>query len=376
MDILDAKDLSVLVEVLRRRGYAVVAPTIRDGAIVLGEIQTSEDLPRGWTDDQDPAHYELARRNDAAYFGYAVGPQSWKQFLYPPRLKLFSATKAGKGFEVQGPEANGVRPMAFLGVRPCELTAIQLQDKVFQTGASVDLSYNNRRKKSFIVSVNCVHPASTCFCTSMGSGPEAVSGFDLGMTEILKEGIHQFVVEAGSPLGAEILAELPRRVAEAAEVEEADALVAGAGAAMGRSVETEGLPKLLNDNFESPRWEDVAKRCLACANCTMVCPTCFCSTVEDTTSVGGEEAERWRRWDSCFTADFTKIAGGNIRMSTRTRYRQWLMHKFAHWVDQFGAFGCVGCGRCITWCPAGIDVTVELRAIREQPLVKAAEKKV
>lgn len=375
MDIVKAQDLNVLVEVLHRRGYTVIAPTIRDRAIVLGEIQTTEELPRGWTDDQEAAHYELSKRVDAAYFGYAVGPHSWKQFLYPPRLKLFSASRAGKGFEVQGTEQNGLRPMAFLGVRPCELTAIVLQDKVFRSENALDLTYDSRRAKSLIVCVNCVQPASTCFCTSMESGPGAVGGFDLVLTEVIDEGVHHFVVQTGSGLGAEILAELPHRTAETTETGRADALVAEAAATMGQRVDTDALPRLLNENFENPRWEDVARRCLACTNCTMVCPTCFCSTVEDTTSLAGEEATRTRRWDSCFTSDFTKIAGGNIRMSTRTRYRQWLMHKFAHWVDQFGAFGCVGCGRCITWCPAGIDVTVELRAIREHPVVKTADKK-
>jgi sulfhydrogenase subunit beta (sulfur reductase) len=222
-----------------------------------------------------------------------------------------------------------------------------------------------------IVCVQCVQAGGNCFCASMGTGPRAAKGFDLGLTEIIGEGVHRFVVETDSALGREILAELPHRNAEPGEIERATQLTASAASAMAKSVETDRLPAVLNENFENPHWEDVAKRCLSCANCTMVCPTCFCSTAEDRTSLTGDEAERWRRWDSCFTSDFTKIAGGNIRMSTRTRYRQWLMHKFAHWVDQFGAFGCVGCGRCITWCPVGIDVTVELRTIREHPVVKA-----
>jgi ferredoxin len=137
---------------------------------------------------------------------------------------------------------------------------------------------------------------------------------------------------------------------------------------MGRHLETDGLPELLKDQLEHPQWDDIAKRCLACANCTMVCPTCFCSTVEDITDLTGEHAERWRRWDSCFSTDFTKIAGGNIRMSTKTRYRQWMTHKLSNWLDQFGTFGCVGCGRCITWCPAGIDITAEAAVMRESSM--------
>ena len=370
MHILEAEKLNVLVEVLRRRGYAVVAPTIREGVIVLDEITGAGELPRGWTDDQDPAHYELVKRKDGAYFGYVVGPHSWKKFLYPPRLRLYGATKAGKGFDVEVPELNGTPPRAFLGVRPCELQAIELQDKVFRTGPSADRTYDHRRGESVIICVQCVQVGGNCFCVSMGTGPRASKGFDLALTEVIGEGFHHFLVETGSALGKEILAELPVKKAEKPEIDRAMQLSAAAASAMGKSVVTEQLPRILNENFESPHWDDVAKRCLSCANCTMVCPTCFCSTVEDRTSLVGDKAERWRRWDSCFTSDFTKIAGGNIRMSTRTRYRQWLMHKFAHWVDQFGAFGCVGCGRCITWCPVGIDVTAELRAIREHPVVK------
>jgi Fe-S-cluster-containing hydrogenase component 2 len=133
---------------------------------------------------------------------------------------------------------------------------------------------------------------------------------------------------------------------------------------MGRSLEAAGLDKVLLAGLESPRWEATAARCLSCANCTMVCPTCFCTTVEDTTDLTGDHAERWRRWDSCFTLDFSYIHGGAVRRTTASRYRQWLTHKFATWFEQFGESGCVGCGRCITWCPAGIDVTEEARAFR------------
>jgi ferredoxin len=199
----------------------------------------------------------------------------------------------------------------------------------------------------------------------MGTGPRARAGFDLALTEIERDGFHQFLVETGSERGARMLSELPHRGAEETEVAEADTLLRQAASSMTKSVDTSALVGMLEDRFDDTRWDDVAKRCLACANCTMVCPTCFCTTVEDITSLSGEEAERRRVWDSCFTTDFTRIAGGIIRNSTRSRYRQWLMHKFAHWQGQFNMIGCVGCGRCITWCPAGIDITEELRCLRE-----------
>ncbi|MBF0393567.1 MAG: 4Fe-4S dicluster domain-containing protein, partial [Alphaproteobacteria bacterium] len=117
-------------------------------------------------------------------------------------------------------------------------------------------------------------------------------------------------------------------------------------------------------NREHPRWDEVAKRCLTCGNCTMVCPTCFCTTVDDVTDLGGTRTERVRSWDSCFTLDFSYIHGGSVRNEGSSRYRQWITHKLSSWHDQFGSSGCVGCGRCITWCPVGIDITEEVGAIR------------
>ena len=136
----------------------------------------------------------------------------------------------------------------------------------------------------------------------------------------------------------------------------------------------DGVHDLLYNNFEHPFWDDVGARCLACGNCTMVCPTCFCVTVEDSTDLAGDVAERRRRMDSCFSTAFTYVYGGSTRTSTRARYRQWLTHKLAGWVDQFGAVGCVGCGRCITWCPVGIDLTAEVASLRAQSQEMALER--
>jgi Fe-S-cluster-containing hydrogenase component 2 len=133
---------------------------------------------------------------------------------------------------------------------------------------------------------------------------------------------------------------------------------------MGRELDTDGIKELLYANYDHPRWDQVADRCISCGNCTMVCPTCFCTTVEDTTDLEGEHVERRQLWDSCFTIDYSHIHGGAVRTSTRSRYRQWMTHKLATWWDQFDSSGCVGCGRCITWCPVGIDLTEEALAIR------------
>jgi sulfhydrogenase subunit beta (sulfur reductase) len=365
MQILEAQQIGSLIGVLHARGYTVIAPTRRDGAIILDAISSAGELPQGWTDEQAPGEYALEKRNDGRYFGYTVGPFAWKKFLFPPKHRLFAATKAGKAFTVDSGSEEAPPRYAFLGVRACELEAMKIQDRVFAGGEYVDRHYSAIRKEALIIAVNCGEARGTCFCVSMRTGPKVAEGFDLALTEIGSSGSAAFVVEIGSARGKGILDEIPHRKAEPAEVEAARLEVEHAASGMEQTLNTDRLPKILNDQFEHPHWEEIAKRCLACANCTLVCPTCFCSTVKEVTDLTGDHAQRWRSWDSCFTNDFTKIAGGNIRMSTRTRYRQWLMHKLAHWVDQFGTFGCVGCGRCITWCPVGINIAAEATALRE-----------
>jgi len=305
------------------------------------------------TDEQDGGKYRLRKRPDGALFGYAVGPHSWKKFLFPPVTRLWSANRTGGSFAL-APEQEEAPRYAFVGVRSCELHAIATQDKVFMGGKFVDSVYKARRKDAFIVAVNCGQAGGTCFCVSMKTGPKAQTGFDLALTEIVEDGQHYFVVEIGTEKGAEILARIAHRGADEQEQRAAGQVVERTASQMERTMDTTDIKELLYRNYEHPRWDNVASRCLTCANCTMVCPTCFCSTVEDVTDLTGEHAERWRKWDSCFNVDFSHITSGSIRPSTRSRYRQWMTHKLATWIDQFGTSGCVGCGRCITWCPVAI----------------------
>jgi len=360
--VIASQHLQALLEALAKRGYQVVGPTVRDGAIVYDEIRSLSDLPIGWTDEQDGGAYRLKRRADGAFFGYAVGPHSWKKFLHPPVLRLWQAKRQGEGFQLE--EAEERPKLAFLGVRACELHAIAIQDRVFLHGPYVDPTYHARRAEVFIVAINCGQAGGTCFCVSMNTGPKATFGYDMALTEILEAEQHDFVVEVGTTLGAEVLREIPQRPAPVEARQAAERIVAHTATQMGRALDTTDIKALLYRNYKHPQWDDVAARCLTCANCTMVCPTCFCTTVEDVTDLTGQQAERWRKWDSCFTMDFSYIHGGSVRSSAKARYRQWLTHKLATWIDQFGTSGCVGCGRCITWCPVAIDITAEVGAIR------------
>lgn len=362
---IDCQGLAALIEAIRRRGFQVVGPTLRDAAIAYGPITSLEDLPAGWTADQEPGAYRLRRRADDALFGYAAGPNSLKTFLHPPEIDLWRAQREDGAFRIL-PQGGPAPQFAFLGVRPCELAAMAIQDRVLTGGTYRDPVYAARRVPAVVVAVQCSEPAATCFCASLGTGPRAADGFDLALTEMLDASRHEFALEIGSELGRELLAEIPYAElspelrARAGQQEEA------AAGRLRRTLETGGLADLLREQFDHPHWDDIASRCYACGNCTQVCPTCFCVNVEDSSDVTGTQAARRRTWDSCFSVNFSYIHGGGVRVSTKARYRQWLTHKFSYWKNQFGESGCVGCGRCIAWCPAGIDLTREIETLRAQ----------
>jgi len=365
MKILDRNNFEQLFTFLKKHGYSIIGPTLRDQAIIYDHIDSPTQLPEGWTDEQAPGKYRVMKRADKALFGFVVGPTSWKRFLFPPQLKLWSAQKGSTGFEVKVNEEAPPK-MAFLGVRSCELAAIAIQDKVFMNDSFVDPHYKRRRESVLLIAVNCTEAKGTCFCVSMNTGPKALSGFDMSITEMIDDKSHYFILRAGTKQGESILADLT--ITEATENHGQRELkaFASASANMGRQMDTSGIKELLYKNLDHPQWDKVAERCLSCANCTMSCPTCFCSTVEDVTDLTGDHAERWRKWDSCFNLDFTYLHGGHSRTSSKSRYRQWMTHKLASWQDQFDSSGCVGCGRCISWCPVGIDITEELNVIRDQ----------
>ena len=361
--IIRKDSLQSLIDILLADGYQVIGPRYVDDAIALENIARLEDLPAGLHDRQDGGVYRIERAGDEALFGHGPGPQGWKRYLYPPVERLWKAQRSGEGFAIED-ETSEIPKYAFLGVRACDLRAMDIQDAVFDEGRGVDPRYMARRRASLVIAVNCTRAGGTCFCASMETGPRVGGGFDLALTEIVDVGRHEFLVEVGSDIGAAVLARVDQRAASGSDLKRADAAISEAAASMGREMVPDAA-ELLARNLENPHWDEVAKRCLSCGNCTMVCPTCFCTTVEDTTDLAGESAERWRKWDSCFSVEFSYIHGGSIRRETAARYRQWITHKLSTWHEQFGTSGCVGCGRCITWCPVGIDITEEARAIRD-----------
>jgi len=357
--------LQQLIGALVEQGYTVYGPTVRERAATYNQIGAAEQLPVGWSDEQDAGHYRLVKSTRPAFFDCVVGPHSWKRVFYPALQKLWTAEKTDVGFEVQ-PSDNGTPKLALIGVRPCELRALAIHDQILAQGEFADPSYRKLRDEVVIAAVNCTRPGGTCFCSSVGSGPKATDGFDLALTEIFTDNQHRLVIEIGSKRGEKLIGRLQAARASDSELAAAGQAEEQAAASMGRRLDTDRLKEILYGRFDHPHWEEIAQRCLTCGNCTMVCPTCFCVNVQDTTDLAGSRAERGRCWDSCFSVNFSYIHGGSIRPSAYARYRQWLMHKLAYWQDQFGVLGCVGCGRCITWCPVGIDITEEARALTHE----------
>jgi ferredoxin len=352
------QDLQLLLDGLATRGFEVIGPRLGEGAIVYDKLTSIEDLPRGWVEEQEAGTYRLQRDPENRYFAFTIGPQSWKKYLHPPNLCLFRTKKEGKSFSID--DSDTVVKRAFLGMRACELAAISVQDNVFLGQEYRDPWYGRRREATFFIGMNCSRAGGTCFCVSMNTGPQVQDGDDLTLTELRDT----FLAEARTPAGIDLLKDVPSHPPSEAELSEASAQNRATCSQMGRTLDTDGLPDLLKQNLNHPRWDQVAERCLTCANCTMVCPTCFCFTVEDVTDLKGLESERVRTWDSCFTTEFTMTSGSAHRGTPVSRYRQWMTHKLSTWHDQFDESGCVGCGRCITWCPVGIDITEEAAAIR------------
>jgi sulfhydrogenase subunit beta (sulfur reductase) len=353
-----------LLQLLQKSGYQLLGPTIKNEVIIYDRIESEQDLPIGWMDEQDPGRYRLKRRSDQAYFGYNLGPHSWKQFLFPPREKLWTAHKQENGLVVFQETQPVVEKLALIGVRACEIQAILIQDKVFNHKLAVYSQYRQRREHLFIMAVNCTRAVNTCFCVSMGAGPEVTEGYDLALTEVIDDRQHYFVIAIGSEKGEASCEPLELLPADVAQCQSARLLVEKNKEQMGRSVDHAHVHDMLAKSWNCQRWDQVAKRCINCANCTLVCPTCFCSEHIDEVNLEGNQVDRWQSWDSCFNLSHSYLHGGPVRASAQSRYRQWLTHKFGTWWDQFGVSGCVGCGRCITWCPVGIDVTEELKELK------------
>lgn len=354
--------LQALLDLLIDEGYRCIGPQVQDGALVYAPLTEVARLPLGVQLKQAPGLYRLRSSDSPRRFAWANGPQALKPLTFAPQEDLWVGHIQEDGsLKFQSAQVQ-VEPLAVIGVRACDLAALALQEQHF-LGGIPDPAFQQRRQQLLLIAVHCTHPSDTCFCAHTGDGPEARDGFDLA----LHETDQGYLVAAGSAAGERLHQRLPLENAPPGMAASARAEVDAAAAAQHRHLPSGDLQAQLFARLDHPHWQAVAERCLSCGNCTQVCPTCFCSSEQEVVDISGRQSTHLRQWDSCFSPDHSRIHGARLRADTASRYRQWLTHKFGSWQTQYGRSGCVGCGRCISWCPVGIDPTEALAAICGEP---------
>jgi len=328
----------------------VIGPSLSEGVVRLRELGGVGDLASGIVDIQSPGGYAIGGES-ALVFASVNGPDSPKRYLHPAEVELSKLADKGSGVELLS-AFHSDRKYAFFGIRPCDLRGVGVMDRTMLMPGFEDPVYSTLRDDSIFIVVNCTRAGENCFCASMGTGPAAESGYDVAITELPEKLLFDILGRSMS-----LFQGIELNAATEEELREGEEMVRNAREQMGRRISEKDPARQMYAALDSPIWGRVAERCLACGNCTMVCPTCFCNTIIDRTDLRDGSVHRVRVWDSCLSKDFVYSAGGNPRQQRTARYRQFVMHKFAYWPDEFGTYGCVGCGRCITWCPVGIDIT-------------------
>ncbi len=352
--------LQTLIDRLNHAFDRCLGPVVLDGIVQMRPLSRVEQLPAGHHDHQAPGSYRMTRDDGTRQFDWANGPQALKPLLFTPEEPLWRVDRDDTGRLAFTPHNPMRQRTAVIGARACDLAALRLQDQHFLHGEHPDPYYGARRDGLFLVAVDCSHPTDTCFCASSGDGPGCGDGADIVLTE-LDDG---FLLRGTSDPGRAMAASLGLAAATTAQRQAGRERIVAA-AAQQRALPDADLSAVLFARQDHPQWARIADRCLACGNCTAVCPTCFCHRSQEDPVLGGSHSEHLRLWDSCFSPGHAYLHGAHLRESIRDRYRQWLTHKFGGWVTQYGRSGCTGCGRCISWCPVGIDVTAELAALTE-----------
>jgi len=281
-----------------------------------------------------------------------------KKFLLPPREATFAFDPKDGFRDLLGEAA---RPLVLFGVHAYDIYGMNILDRVFAQGRFPDPYYVTRRKSTTVVGVD-FDPDERHFARSMNAD-FVDAGFDLFLSDIGDD----YLALVGTSRGDDIvvksgcLLKAPTD-ADFAEYKRRSGL---RRAAYRTRVDLGDLPEILEMEYHSPAWADLADRCLSCGSCSMVCPTCYCFDVSDEVDLGGREGRRLRTWDSCLFRTHALVAGGeNFRKDRASRIKFRFYHKQRGFVAEYGRPSCVGCGRCAAVCPAGIDIVKVIELIR------------
>jgi len=336
MNFLAGEKVPLLLDALKQSEFKVLVPT---------ENNREASCFSEWTGKET-----LLLREQTFY-----GP---KKALLPQKEKLFEFKKDGKRTSAE--HLFSYQKKIVFGIRPCDLNAVLVNDRVFLHFGINDSFYEHNRKHVLFIALQCTKAGENCFCTSLGTNKP--KGFDLLLTP-MENG---FFVETGSAEGKKILKQFPSFFSETKKKKPNYRIVCK------NSIPKKDWHALLEKQFNNPVWKRTAERCLSCGSCTQVCPTCFCFSVEDSfNDFSLRDSARYRELDSCFLLQFSRVAGGLIFREARdARLKQFVNHKYDYFPKNHGVIGCVGCGRCISACPVKISISEILNAVAGKRKVK------
>jgi len=349
--LIFAEELTQIVAVLMAEGYTVIGPKDKKLALNLEKLSSPDELALGFVSEEKEGYYRLKPAKTLA-IDAAKPMNSPKYYTEKANQLLYTASQVNNQWEfktaVVEPE-----PIAFFGLNACDVASLYILDLTFKQEFKDPVYEKNRQAVQFVVGVNCTHPGNNCFCSTYNTGPRLTYPYDLGLTCLGET----YLVEAGSQKGKEVLAKLKSEPASQAHLQQKETLLEKAKKQMSKAFNLKKACQVLADNYEHPYWDEPSERCLSCANCINVCPTCYCYQIYRRANLSADEVAVFRSLDACHHLEFAAVHGGNFRPRRVDRLRHWVNHKIFWTIEQYGVPGCVGCGRCITWCPTAIDIT-------------------
>ncbi len=319
--VLKKKDLPKFVKLLNKN-FEVIAPVKKNGSLIFDKVSSADEIVKNYINTDYPP----------------------KNFFLPDGETIFEYKKSNN-IKIKHP--GKPKKKVIYGIRPCDVNALLKLDKIL----GGEFYYRIKRENTKIIAINCTKAGENCFCTSLGDD-QLKEGFDLLLTDVGKE----FYIKIGSEWGKKLMKhKIFKRTENSFKKTFFECK---------RFFLAKDLDKKIERNFNTKIWEKHFKKCFSCTACSVVCPMCYCFDLVQVPKSENEGKVK-KFWSSCLSKEFSRVAGDFIFRDKRVnRVRQFLSHKFLYGKKHYDEFLCVGCGRCISHCPVGIDYEKFLEEIK------------